>query len=132
MFQLKLQAFAYGAALMGIGGALYAFAKHSITPQAFEPFFATFIIWAMLILGGSGNHRGAILGAFVLWAVISSSQFLPGFLGDPNLRLAVIGLIIVVVLLVRPAVSFLRRGLGRKRWLALARLNSGRFTVVFN
>ena len=65
VFQFKLQAFAYGAALMGIGGALYAFAKHSITPAAFEPFFATFIIWAMLILGGSGNHRGAILGAFV-------------------------------------------------------------------
>ena len=42
-FQFKLQAFAYGAALMGIGGALYAFAKHSITPVAFEPFFATFI-----------------------------------------------------------------------------------------
>ena len=103
VFQFKLQAFAYGAALMGIGGALYAFAKHSITPIAFEPFYGTFIIWAMLILGGSGNHRGAILGAFILWAVISSSQFLPGFLADPNLRLAVIGLMIVGVLLFRPA-----------------------------
>ncbi len=103
VFQFKLQAFAYGAALMGIGGALYAFAKHSITPAAFEPFFATFIIWAMLILGGNGNHRGAILGAFVLWAIISSSQFLPGILGDSNIRLAIIGLLIVAVLLFRPA-----------------------------
>ncbi len=103
VFQFKLQAFAYGAALMGIGGALYAFAKHSITPSAFDPFYATFIIWAMLILGGSGNHRGAILGAFVLWIIISSSQFLPGILSDPNLRLATIGLLIVIVLLSRPA-----------------------------
>ncbi len=103
VYRFKLQAFAYGAGVMGIGGALYAFAKHSITPTAFDPFYATFIIWAMLILGGSGNHRGAILGSFVLWAIVSGSQFLPGFLGDPNLRLAIVGVMIVAVLLLRPA-----------------------------
>ncbi len=103
VYRFKLQAFAFGAAIMGIGGALYAFAKHSITPATFSPFEATFIVWAMLILGGSGNHRGAVLGAFALWAVISGSNFLPGFLGDPNLRFVAVGLIIVAVLIMRPS-----------------------------
>ncbi len=102
-FRFKLQAFAFGAGIMGIGGGLYAFAKHSITPATFEPFFATFIIWAMLILGGSGNHRGAVLGAFAIWAVISTTNFLPGFLADPNLRFVAVGLIIVGALMLRPA-----------------------------
>lgn len=103
VFRFKLQAFAFGAAIMGVGGALYAFARHSITPMTFEPFIATFVVWAMLIIGGSGNHRGAILGAAVLWAVIGSSQFLPGFLSDPNMRLIVVGVMIVGVLMLRPA-----------------------------
>lgn len=103
VFRFKLQAFAFGAAIMGVGGALYAFARHSITPMTFEPFIATFVVWAMLIIGGSGNHRGAILGAAVLWAVIGSSQFLPGFLSDPNMRLIVVGVMIVAVLMLRPA-----------------------------
>lgn len=103
VFRFKLQAFAFGAAVMGVGGALYAFARHSITPMTFEPFIATFVVWAMLIIGGSGNHRGAILGAAVLWTVIGTSQFLPGPLADPNMRLIVVGVMIVAVLLVRPA-----------------------------
>ncbi len=37
--------------------------NRSITPEAIDPMIATFLIWIMLILGGSGNNRGAILGA---------------------------------------------------------------------
>ncbi len=57
----------------------------------------------MLMVGGSGNHRGAILGAFVVWGIWTGTQFLPGFLGDPNVRYFAIGLLIVAVLLLRPA-----------------------------
>ena len=99
----KLQAFAFGAAIMGVGGALFTHGIRFIDPLTFDPLFATFIIWAMLMVGGSGNHRGAILGAFVVWGIWTGTQFLPGFLGDPNVRHFAIGLLIVAVLLLRPA-----------------------------
>ena len=99
----KLQAFAFGAAIMGVGGALFTHGIRFIDPPTFDPLFATFIIWAMLMVGGSGNHRGAILGAFVVWGIWTGTQFLPGFLGDPNVRYFAIGLLIVAVLLLRPA-----------------------------
>lgn len=109
VFRFKLQAFAFGAGIMGVGGALYGFARHSITPMTFEPFIATFLVWAMLILGGSGNHRGAVLGAFLLWSIISGTQFLqsisfvPAFLADANIRIVLVGIIIVAVLVIKPS-----------------------------
>src|SRR3546814_10519829 len=61
---------------MGIGGALYAHYVISIDYSHFNPLFATFIVWVMLMLGGSGNNKGAILGAFAVWAVWSGAAFL--------------------------------------------------------
>ena len=60
------------------------------------------IIWAMLMVGGSGNNRGAIFGAFVVWFIWSGTQFLPGFLDDPNFRFVMVGVLIVAVILLRP------------------------------
>ncbi len=65
----KVQAFVVGAVVMGIGGALYAHYMVSIDYSHFDPLYATFLIWVMLMLGGSGNNRGAILGAFVIWGI---------------------------------------------------------------
>ena len=65
VFAFKMQSFVMGAAIMGAGGAIYAYASSSLTPEVFTHFFATFLFWAMLILGGSGNNRGAIVGAYV-------------------------------------------------------------------
>ena len=72
----RLQAFVIGCALMGLSGAVYAHFVGFISPEAFDPVFATFIVWVMLIAGGSGNNRGAILGAFVIWGVWSGTQML--------------------------------------------------------
>ncbi len=102
VFSFKLQSFMLGAIIMGIGGALYAHNVRFVNPFTFDPLLATFIIWAMLMVGGSGNNKGAILGAFVVWGIWSGTQFLPGFLSDPNLRLFMIGLLIVAVILLRP------------------------------
>ena len=102
VFSFKLQSFMLGAIIMGIGGALYAHNIRFVDPRTFDPLLATFIIWAMLMVGGSGNNKGAILGAFVVWGIWSGTQFLPGFLSDPNLRYVMIGLLIVVVILLRP------------------------------
>ena len=102
VFGYKLQAFVFGAVIMGIGGALYAHHIRFVNPLTFDPLLATFVIWAMLMVGGSGNNKGAILGALVVWGIWTGTQFLPGFFSDPNFRFFMIGLLIVAVILVRP------------------------------
>ena len=102
VFKFKLQAFILGAAIMGIGGALFAHHFRFLAPLTFDPLLATFIIWAMLMVGGSGNNLGAVLGAFIVWGIWSGTQFLPGIFADPSVRLFMIGVLIVAVILIRP------------------------------
>ena len=52
---------------MGLGGAMQAYFVGYIAPEDFLPIL-TFQLWAMLIVGGSGNNRGAVLGAYLVWA----------------------------------------------------------------
>ena len=87
---------------MGVGGALYAHNIRFVSPITFDPLMATFVIWAMLMVGGSGNNKGAILGSFIVWGIWAGSQFLPGFLSDPNIRLLMTGVLIVGVMLFKP------------------------------
>ena len=110
VFAFRMQSFVMGAAIMGAGGAIYAYAASSLTPEVFTHFFATFLFWAMLILGGSGNNRGAVVGAYVLWGFWTitlqfQSYDLPDILQTrmPYLRELVLGALIVAVLLLRPA-----------------------------
>ena len=102
VFRFKVQAFMLGAAVMGIGGALFAHGFRYLDPFTFDPLLATFIIWVMLMIGGSGNNLGAIIGAFVVWGIWSGTQFLPGALSDPNLRFFMIGLLLVLTIMLRP------------------------------
>ena len=109
VFFFKLQSLILGAMIMGIAGALYAHFSAAIQPGVFEPLFGTFIIWAMLTLGGTGNNKGAILGAFIVWALWSWSTFFilkivpAGFqTRAPFIRYILIGLLLVVVVLKRP------------------------------
>ena len=102
VFTFKLQAFVLGAVIMGVGGALFAHNVRFLSPLTFDPLLATFIIWAMLMVGGAGNNRGAILGAFIVWGIWTGTQFLPGVFSDPNFRFFMIGVLIVAVILVRP------------------------------
>jgi len=109
VFLFELQALVVGAMIMGTAGALYAHFSSAIQPGIFTPTFGTFIIWTMLSLGGTGNNKGAILGAFVVWAIWSWSTFFIGRVVPasfqtraPFIRFILIGLLLVVVLLVRP------------------------------
>ena len=72
----RIESFVVGAFIMGIAGAVYAHYVVSIDYSHFNPLFATFIVWVMLMLGGSGNNKGAILGAFVVWGVWTGTAFL--------------------------------------------------------
>lgn len=102
VFNFKLQSFVLGAAIMGIGGALFAHHVRFLSPLTFDPLLATFVIWAMLMVGGAGSNLGAILGAFVVWGIWSGTQFLPGVFSNPDFRLFMIGVLIVAVMLLRP------------------------------
>lgn len=77
---VRIQSFVFGAVIMGIGGALYAHYTVTIDYSHFRPLFATFMVWVMLMLGGSGNNAGAVLGAFIVWAVWSGTAFVAGAL----------------------------------------------------
>ena len=96
----RLQAFALGGALMGLGGAMQAHAIGFIAPDDFLPAL-TFQVWTMLILGGSGNNAGAILGAVVIWALWSGSGALVTalFPADVQARAAAVQLVAIGVVL---------------------------------
>jgi branched-chain amino acid transport system permease protein len=104
----RLEAFVLGAAVMGLAGALYVHFMRAITPEAIDPMIATFLVWIMLILGGSGNNRGAILGAIIVWLIWSMSEFitdqLPAEVATQAkyIRVFLIGLMLQLILRFRP------------------------------
>jgi len=104
----RLQSFVLGCMLMGLGGALYAHFVGYIAPEDFLPIL-TFQIWAMLIVGGSGNNLGAVAGALIVWAIWSVSG---GLLREvmpqaeqargAALQVVLIGVLISAILVARP------------------------------
>lgn len=62
-----LQVFVLGSAVVGIAGAMLTTLDGQFTPGSYQPLRFTFLIWAMVIVGGSGNNWGAVLGGFVVW-----------------------------------------------------------------
>ena len=59
--------FILGSAVVGIAGAMMVTNDGLFTPGSYRPMRYTFVIWVMLIVGGTGNNFGAILGGFVVW-----------------------------------------------------------------
>lgn len=106
--RVRLQAFVLGSMVMGAAGGLYTSFYAFISPQDIAPIL-TFQIWAMLIVGGSGNNRGAVLGAFLIWGTWAASGFLlsrfaptSAQLYAGSLQYILIGGVIVGMLLWRP------------------------------
>jgi branched-chain amino acid transport system permease protein len=106
--QLRLQAFVLGAAFMGLGGAMLAAFFKFMGPEALDPVTTTFLVWVMLIAGGSGNNAGAVLGAIAVWGVWAATDWLAGQLPGElatraaYVRLFLIGLALQLILLTRP------------------------------
>jgi branched-chain amino acid transport system permease protein len=108
VFLFRLQSFVIGTMLMGLGGALYAHFVGFIAPEDFLPIL-TFQLWAMLIVGGAGNNRGAIAGAFLVWGFWSAAggvmrSFIPQTeqARAAALQVALIGVLIASMLVARP------------------------------
>jgi branched-chain amino acid transport system permease protein len=108
IYYFKMQSLILGSMIMGIGGALYAHYTKSISPDVFTPLYGTFIIWVMIIVGGSGNNKGAILGAFVVWGIWIGTKFMTDLLPftlkarAPYIRFLLIGILLEIILIYRP------------------------------
>ncbi|MET0528793.1 MAG: branched-chain amino acid ABC transporter permease [Microvirga sp.] len=105
---LRLQAFVLGSAVMGLSGALYVSFIGFISPFDFLPII-TFQVWTMLIVGGSGNNKGALLGTLIVWGLWSASgtlisKIVPATYQTQGgaIQAILIGLVLVLTLLFRP------------------------------
>jgi len=100
----RLQTFVIGAAIMGVAGGLSAHYFKFLSPSATEPLLVTFLVWVMLMAGGSGNNRGAVAGGLGIWAIWSLTEIftnrLPPELATRSsyIRMLLIGLLLQVVL----------------------------------
>jgi branched-chain amino acid transport system permease protein len=62
-----LTIFVIGSAVIGLAGAMLTTLDGQFTPVGYQPLRFTFLIWVMVIIGGSGNNWGAVLGGFFIW-----------------------------------------------------------------
>lgn len=117
-----LQIFILGSAICGIAGAMMVTLDGQLTPGSYQPLRFTFLIWVMVIVGGSGNNFGAILGGMLIWwlwvmvepiglwlmsvitAGMAEGSWLKGHLTDAaaHMRLMTMGIILLLVLRFSP------------------------------
>ncbi|TRD21805.1 branched-chain amino acid ABC transporter permease [Palleronia caenipelagi] len=62
-----LQIFILGSAVCGLAGAMMTTLDGQLTPSSYQPLRFTFLVWVMVIVGGSGNNFGAVLGGMLIW-----------------------------------------------------------------
>lgn len=116
-----LQIFVLGCAVLGIAGAMLTTMEGQLTPGAYQPLRFTFLIWVMVVVGGSGNNFGAVIGGFLIWYLWvqvepwgnSLMHLVTNGLSDgplklhlmasaAHMRLLVMGVILIAVLRFRP------------------------------
>lgn len=116
-----LQIFVVGSAVVGLAGAMLTSMEGQLTPNSYIPLRYTFLIWVMVIVGGSGNNWGAVLGGLLmgwLWLIVENAGpvamgYITAPLSDgvlkahlidaaPHLRLVVLGLVLLLVMRFSP------------------------------
>ncbi|NCO88044.1 MAG: branched-chain amino acid ABC transporter permease [Rhodobacterales bacterium] len=117
-----LQIFILGSAICGIAGAMMTTLDGQLTPGTYQPLRFTFLVWVMVIVGGSGNNFGAVLGAFLIWflwnkvepmgqwileivtAGLDDTSVLKAYLFDlvAHMRLLTMGVVLLLVLRFSP------------------------------
>ncbi len=105
IFTLRLRSFMIGAFIAGIGGGLLVTYVDAFNPSAWTS-AETFFIWAALLLGGSANNRGAMLGALLVPVLFAeATRFLPNFYSPEfvnSSRYIVIGILLILTVRFRP------------------------------
>jgi neutral amino acid transport system permease protein len=124
VFWYKLQAFMLGGAIAGLSGAFYAW-NGTVFPDNFEPLI-TFNAWIIVMLGGSGNNLGTIIGAIIFWGYNSITRdesfkaiFRAMHLDETQqgaFRVMIIGLVLMLIMVLRP-----QGVLGKKEELTLGK-----------
>ncbi|MDG4648874.1 branched-chain amino acid ABC transporter permease [Roseibacterium sp. SDUM158017] len=117
-----LQVFVLGSAVCGLAGAMMTTLDSQLVPGTYQPLRFTFLVWVMVIVGGSGNNWGAVLGGFLIWwlwimveplgmglmqivtAGLDEGSWLRGHLIDSAayMRLFTMGLVLLLVLRFSP------------------------------
>ena len=103
----KVQAFAIGAAAIGLAGALYASFNAYVAPDSFQPLVTIYVVLA-LTAGGTGNMAGAVLGSLLVVALMEGTRFLAAALPSlspvqvASVREGAIGIALIIVLIGRP------------------------------
>ena len=117
-----LQIFVMGSAICGIAGAMLVTMESQLIPSSYQPLRFTFLIWVMVIVGGSGNNWGAILGGFLIWFLwvmvepygLTLIEFITAGMPDgsalkdhlldsaAHMRLLTMGLVLLIVLRFSP------------------------------
>ena len=102
--KFRVQTFVIGCAIMGVAGALAAHYFRFLSPSATDPLMITFLVWVMLMAGGSGNNIGAIMGALGIWTLWSATEIFTSRLPpewitrSSYIRMLLVGLLLQVVL----------------------------------
>lgn len=116
-----LQIFVIGSAVIGISGAMMVTLDGLLAPSSYNPLRYTFLIWVMVIVGGSGNNWGSVLGAVLIWFLwIKAEVWGPALIGlltlplpdgglkshllsgSPHMRFIAMGLVLLLVLRFAP------------------------------
>ena len=106
-FRYKLQSLAFGSALAGAAGGLWATNIGFIDPTQFAA-TVTFFAFTAVIVGGTANNKGVILGTVVFWSINAGTRFLDDVFPSKYAiqlaaaRLILIGVLLIVILYYRP------------------------------
>ncbi len=106
--RFKIEAFAVGAGIMGLAGGLYGHYTSYIAPDIFRP-LVTIYIFLALTAGGTGNNLGAVVGAFLVMAILEGTRFIGDIVPDlPGAQIAalreiLVGTLLILVMRFRPA-----------------------------
>ncbi len=119
VFSYKVQSLALGSAIAGLAGALLAFKVGYINPATFIPML-TFYAWIAVVLGGSADNRGSVLGVIIVWGLLrKGSRHLTGYIPLESfqvaaIRIMIIGIILMILMRFKPEGIF-----GKKEELSL-------------
>ncbi|RFU70485.1 branched-chain amino acid ABC transporter permease [Peribacillus saganii] len=119
IFATKLKVFILSSCMVGLAGCFYVWYMSIIAPNMFTSAI-TFTVWTALVLGGMGNNRGAVVGAFVLILVQEATRFIPVpaeySILLAGLRQFISGLMLILVL------RFLPQGLIAEKFKSVEKL----------
>jgi len=111
--RFRVSVMAVGGAFGGLAGCLWAHFHGFISPNQFLP-LETFIIWAMVIVGGKGNNKGAIFGAVIIMIFYNSTRFLKDYVPIEEVTLASLRMVAIGVMIVL-AMLFMKEGIIKEK-----------------